>query len=155
MTHSSCQEPAPVWDLHGFTVSFTAHPPTAVWDPPQSAVCISAPRWSSVGCRGRKCFTTIFCTGCREISAPGPGALHPHCSSLTLAFARVLLLSSFFPLFFTVCAVFFPFSNMLFPRCYHLGWGTHLYLLCPARGSPWPLYHPSMHIYTCIHIFLL
>ena len=38
---------------------------------------ISAPPWTSLGCRGTACLTMVFPTGCRGISAPTPGAPPP------------------------------------------------------------------------------
>ena len=45
---------------------------------------ISAPLWTSLGCRGRACLTIVFTMSCRGISALVPGACPPPPSSLTL-----------------------------------------------------------------------
>ena len=44
---------------------------------------ISAPPWTSMGCRGTACLTVVFPMGCRGISAPAP----PPAPSLTLVSA--------------------------------------------------------------------
>lgn len=77
--------------------TFMTHPPTAVRGPSQAAVHISAPPWSSTGCRGIMCFTMIFSTGFRGISVPAPAAPPPNHSSLTLVYAELFLFSCFFP----------------------------------------------------------
>ena len=48
--------------------------------------CISAPVWSSMGCRETTCFTMVFSTGCRGIPALVPGAPPPPPCSLPGAF---------------------------------------------------------------------
>jgi len=58
---------------------------------------VSAPLWTSLGCRGTACLTVIFITGCREkISAPAPGAPLPS-PSLTLVSAGLFLSHSLTP----------------------------------------------------------
>ena len=52
---------------------------------------ISAPPWTSMGCKGTACLTMVFTTGCRGISAPAPGAPPPPPSSLTLVSAELFL----------------------------------------------------------------
>ena len=52
---------------------------------------ISAPPWTSMGCRGTACLTMVFPMGCRGISAPAPGAPPPPPSSLTLVSAELFL----------------------------------------------------------------
>jgi len=52
---------------------------------------ISAPPWNSMDCRATVCFTMVFSTGCRGISAPAPGAPPPPPSSLTLVSAELFL----------------------------------------------------------------
>jgi len=54
--------------------SFKACPPPVARGPPRAAVCIRALVWSSMGCRGPTCFTTVFTTCC---SAQVPGAPLP------------------------------------------------------------------------------
>jgi len=66
---------------------------------------ISAPPWTSMGCRWTICLTRIFSTGCRRISALAPGAPSLHPSSLTL-----------------VSAELFHIISLLSPHC------------CPAAG---------------------
>ena len=89
--HRSCQEPAPAWASHRVTASF-GHPPALAWGP-LSRGCrwISAPLWTSMGCRGTACLTMVFPMGCRGISAPAPGAPPPPPSSLTLVSAELFL----------------------------------------------------------------
>jgi len=49
---------------------------------------ISAPLWTSVGCRGTVCLTVVVLIGCRGISALAPGAPPPPPSSLPLMSAN-------------------------------------------------------------------
>jgi len=75
---------------------------------------ISAPLWTSMGCRRTACLTMVFSMGCKRISAPAP--LTPP-SSLTLVFAEL-----FFSHILTLlsnCWLFFPFLNVTTQRCYH------------------------------------
>lgn len=101
--HSSCQEPASAWALHG----------------PQFLPGISS--WSgeasSMGCCVGICSTMVFPLGCLGISAPLPGAPPPPPSSLALVFASLFLTITFSP-FHTSCAVFCPSLNM-FSRRHH------------------------------------
>lgn len=160
MGHSSCQDSAPLWALHELISSFRAHSPTAVWNP-QAAVRIFAPPSSSMDCRGITCFV-MMSIGCRRISALAPGALAPHHSSLTLVYAGLSLFSRFFP-HSSVCSVLpaLQYAFPMVPPSWLLGspvpcsgsFRTSWNGLCLAQGSPWP--HPSLHIYTCMHIFLL
>jgi len=50
---------------------------------------ISAPPWTSMGCRGTACLTMIFSTGCPSAPVPGAPPLPP--SSLTLVSAEQFL----------------------------------------------------------------
>jgi len=60
---------------------------------------ISAPPWTSMGCRGTTCLTMVFITGCRgKISALASGAPPPPPSSLTLVSAELFLSHSLTPL---------------------------------------------------------
>jgi len=66
-----------------------------------SAGCrwISAPPWTSMGCRGAACLTMVVSTGCRRTFAPVLGAPPPPPSSLTLVSAGLFLSSILTPLF--------------------------------------------------------
>lgn len=67
-------------------------------------------------CRGTSCFTMVFPTGCREISAPAPGASLPLPSSLTLVFCRATCFSHISsPLFSLTAAVqhFLPYLKYI------------------------------------------
>jgi len=60
---------------------------------------ISAPPWTSMGCRGRACLTMVFITGCkRKLSAPESRAPPPPPSSLTLVSAELFLSHRLTPL---------------------------------------------------------
>jgi len=52
---------------------------------------ISAPPWTSTGCRGTACLTVVFSTGCVVISALVPGPPPPPPSALTLVSADLFL----------------------------------------------------------------
>jgi len=52
---------------------------------------ISAPPWTSMGCRGTACLTMVCSMCCRGISALVPGARPPSPSSLTLVSAMLFL----------------------------------------------------------------
>ena len=52
---------------------------------------ISAPWWTSMGCRDTACLTTVFSTGCRGTSAAVPGAPPPFPSALSLVSAEWFL----------------------------------------------------------------
>jgi len=65
---------------------------------------ISAPLWTSMGCRGTACFTMIFSSGCRGISAPAPGAPTPPPSSQTLVSGEWFLSHILTPLYCCCCA---------------------------------------------------
>ena len=104
---------------------------------------ISAPPWTSMGCRGTACLTMVFSTGCiRGISAPVFGAPPPPPSTLTLVSAAFSLLSpagkwpyaGFFLSFF-----FFPCLTMLPQRCYTVadGLGLDQQWVCLAAGWCW------------------
>jgi len=54
---------------------------------------VSAPPWTSMGCKGTTYLTMVFSTGCRGISAPTPRAPPPLPSSSTLVSARVFSLT--------------------------------------------------------------
>lgn len=88
---------------------------------PWAAAWISVPTWSSLGCGGTTCFTTVFYMDCKGISALACGASPPPSFSLTLLCAG-LVLSHFFSNFFHSCftAVFCPFLNMLSQRFHQL-----------------------------------
>jgi len=62
------------------------------WGPPQAAGCISAPLWSSMGCKETICITMVFTMGCREICS---GALHTSFLSFFTALGWGLFLSHF------------------------------------------------------------
>jgi len=55
---------------------------------------ISAPPWTSMGCRGTTCLTTVFSTGCRGTSALVPGAPPPPSFFTDLGVCRVVSLTS-------------------------------------------------------------
>jgi len=60
---------------------------------------ISAPPWSSLGCRGTTCLTTVFIMNFRgKVSALAPGAPPPPPSSLILVSAELFLSHHFTPL---------------------------------------------------------
>ena len=81
--------------------SFRVHPLAPPWGPPQAAVWISALEWPSMGCR--------------RISAPVPGALPPHPSSLTLVSAELFLSCIFTPVsnWSCDCPGFFPLFSYI------------------------------------------
>ena len=97
--HRCCWEAAPAWaPLHGATAadrSLLQHGLSMGSQLPSgTSTCsnvgssmgcrwMSAPPWTSMGCRGTTCLTMAFTTGCKGISAPAPGAPPPSPSSLT------------------------------------------------------------------------
>ena len=91
----------------------------------------SAPRWTSMGCRGTACLTMVFITGCRAITVPAPGASPPPPSSLTLVSAELFPSHILTPL--SPCRFFFPFLNIFSQRHYHCCW----------LARPWPAAGPS------------
>jgi len=74
---------------------------------------ISAPPWTSMGCRGTTCLAMVFSTGCRGISAPAPGAPPSHPSSLTLVSAELFLLHLLGPLSWLLLLLHSSFSPLL------------------------------------------
>ena len=92
--------------------SVRTHPPAVEWGPPQAAVWIAAPPWSSMGCRGTTCITMVFSMGRRGVSAWTPGAPPP----LLLLWSWCLqgCFSHFFFLHSSLaCVAFCTFLNML------------------------------------------
>jgi len=96
---------------------------------------ISAPPWTSMGCRGTACFTMVFIMSCKgRFSAPASRAPPPPPSSLSLVSADLFLshhLNSVSTLPFH--CIFFPFLNILSERHYHCHW----------LAWPWPAVGPS------------
>jgi len=81
---------------------------------------ISAPPWTSMGCRRTTCLTVVFTTSCRGISSLVPGAPQPSPASLPLVSAVLFLPHSLTPLFLGCsCEVLFTFLNILSQRHYH------------------------------------
>jgi len=74
--HRSCQEPAPAWALPEVTASF-GQPLLQRGVPSTGYSWISAPPWTSMGCRGTACLIMVCSMGCRGISASAPGASPP------------------------------------------------------------------------------
>jgi len=112
-----------------------------LWAPPCSGVgsskgCrwISAPPWTSMGCRGAAFLTMVFSTGCRGFSALAPGVPPPP-SSLTLVSAELFLLHNLTPLSCCKCcyAGLFLFLNVLLQSYYDRGWWA----------QPWSVADPS------------
>jgi len=91
--HRSCQEPA----LHG-KLTTVSQPPSGIHllqcgVPFVGCRWVSAPLWTSVGCRGTAFLTMVFSTSCRGISALASVTPSPSPSSLTLVSAEFSLLS--------------------------------------------------------------
>jgi len=90
-----------------------------------STVCtwISAPPWTSMGCRGTACLTMVFSMSCKgRHSAPAPGSPPPPPSSLALVSAELFLSHRLTPLSslpFLPAVFFFPFLTVLSQRHYH------------------------------------
>ena len=95
--HRSCQQPASAWALHGVRLLWTS-PCSSVGSSP-GCRWISAPPWTSMGCRGTACLTVVFSTGCRGISTPVPGVPPLPPSALTLLSAELFLSHIVIPLF--------------------------------------------------------
>jgi len=141
-----CQESAPCARIPQSAASFRAHPPALEWGPPQAAVWISAPKWSSMGCRRTTCVTMVFSMGCRGISSMVPGILPPPPSSLTLVLAELLHI---FPYSSPSHSIFYPFLTIFSMRHDHLGcWAQPCPAIdllkpagtvCASIGQPQPL----------------
>jgi len=83
---------------------------------------ISAPPWTSVGCRGTTCLTMVFIMSCKaRLSAPVSRAPPRPPSSLTSVCVELFLSHHLTPLSRLPLdrRCFFPSLNMLSPRCYH------------------------------------
>jgi len=65
--------------------------PALVWDPPRGSMLTSALTWSSKGCRGTACFTTVFTLDSSGILAPAPRAPLLAPSSLTFMSTELFL----------------------------------------------------------------
>ena len=74
---------------------------------------MSAPPWTSMGCRGTACLTVVFIVGCKGISAPAPGAPPPPPSSLTLVSAELFLVHILTPLF-GCCKIVLVFVPLIY-----------------------------------------
>jgi len=97
---------------------------------------ISAPAWTSTGCRGTACLTRVFSTVCRGTSALVPGAPPAPAFSLTLVSAELFLshiLTPFSSCKMPLCRCFYTFLNGLPQRHYH----------CHRWARPWPTVGPS------------
>jgi len=90
-----------------------AHPPAQHRVPSTGYRWISAPPWTSIGCRGTACLTMVFSTGCRGISVLAPGA-PPSPPSLALVSAGLFLSYSLTPL--SYCSFLFPLLNYVIPE---------------------------------------
>ena len=77
---------------------------------------ISAPPWTSMGCRGTTCLTMVFIMSCKgRLSAPVSRAPPPPPSSLMLVFAELFLSRHLTPLSQLPShrSFFCPFSNII------------------------------------------
>jgi len=126
-------KPAPVWSSHSMCPQVLAETCSSL-DSPQDHIFlrtyissmgsstgfrrISAPPWTSLGCRGTACFTMVFIMGCRgKIYAPVPRAPPLSPSSLTLVSAESFLSHSVTPLSSLLFHhTFFPLLKSVIPE---------------------------------------
>ena len=98
---------------------------------------ISAPPWTSMGCRGTTCFTMVFMKNCKgRLSALTSRAPLPPSFFIDLGVCKVVSLTQSHSSLFAAVApqvFFFPFLNMLSQRRYHHFW----------VAWPWPAVGPS------------
>lgn len=106
--HRSWHEPALVWVSQGVTASFKQS-----FGSSMGSRWISAPPWTSMGCKGTSCLTT----DCRGISVPEPGAPSPSPSSMTLVSAEFFhIFSPFFPTAVAAAHQLFPLLSSVMPE---------------------------------------
>jgi len=113
---SPASKAAPAQAPHGFT-AFFRHPPAPAWDPPRAAGrWISAPLWTSMGCRGQPASPRSAPGAARKSLLWRLEHLLPSPSSLTLVPAELFISQLLTRLSY---CIFSPLLNIFSQRHYH------------------------------------